>query len=193
MTEVFVGIPAQRSMPVATVRSLLNLQGAAYIEFFTDSSLVQARHDIVVAAKRLKCEYVLFLDSDMEVPPDAIYQLLSHEKDIVGINFVTRQGIQSPTSFQSNYNLLDKRSKGLVEVEKCGFGMVLIHLDVFKDVKAPWFNFDFMLEEGYFKSETYYFCDKAREQGYKIFIDCNLSSRVSHVGDKLYTLNDSII
>lgn len=57
---------------------LCNLQG---------SMISNSRNGIVELALQEKCDYLLWIDSDMSFPPDALMRLLKHERDIVGATY----------------------------------------------------------------------------------------------------------
>jgi GT2 family glycosyltransferase len=62
-----------------------------------------------------------------------------------------------------------------------GFGCCLIKASVFRNLAPPWFVYDV----GKNKGEDIYFCEKARDAGYEIWVDPSVRPRhlgVSEVG-----------
>lgn len=138
-----------------------------------------ARSSLVDGALNAGASHMLWLDSDMRFPPDTLTRLLSHKKPIVGANAVARQ---DPHSFVATRNgeivKTTNASRGIEEVDKVGLAVMLISTAVFKQIPKPWFLFEYDGEN--YMSEDVYFCRKAREAGFKIYIDHDLSKKVSH-------------
>jgi GT2 family glycosyltransferase len=111
-------------------------------------------------------------------------RLLSHNKDIVGANYNRRSyPSQSLTLFKclagTYYN--KELPKTLFECDAIGTGCLLIKADVFKKISKPWF---FYGAEDRMIGEDIYFCEKAKEAGFKIWCDPNLE--VGHLGEYIY-------
>lgn len=124
--------------------------------------------------------HILFLDSDMRFPEDTLKKLLSHNLDIVGAN--CKQRTQDEFTARKNGKFISSKNKtGIEEVDIVGCGVTLIKTDVFKKLDKPWFS---MPWDG--KShigEDVFFCTIAKDAGFKIFIDHDLSQNIRHVGD----------
>lgn len=134
--------------------------------------------------------HVLFLDTDMRFPGDALNRLLAHDKPIVGINYLTRSARPLKTTAKKNGELIWTlpESSGLEEVDGCGCGVLLIKAEVFRALEKPWFAFGGIDPTTKRRlGEDYYFCAKAREAGFPVFIDHDLSKQVGHIGDLVYT------
>ena len=72
----------------------------------------------------------------------------------------------------------------LIKVDGVGTGAMLIKTKVLKEMKKPWFFY----EDN--RSEDIMFCEEARRQGFKIFVDTTL--KIGHIGDKYsYEIFDS--
>jgi glycosyltransferase involved in cell wall biosynthesis len=126
----------------------------------------------------LGCEYILFIDSDMSFPPDALVRLLKADKDIVGANYVRRS---PPYDSLAKANGGDQDVSGVVVVDGLPTGLLLIRSSVFDKLPQPWFDVTWNDED--FLGEDYYFCNLAREHGFKIWMDCDLSAEVVHWGE----------
>lgn len=118
--------------------------------------------------------HVLFIDSDMRFPEDTIDKLLSHKKDIIGANCKHRQANKWTAGISS------RGKTGIQEVDNIGFGVTLIRTEVFIKMAEPWFATPY--DGVQFVGEDVFFCRKAKEMGYKIFIDHDLSQDVKHIG-----------
>ncbi len=144
-----------------------------YVLTHEGSMLHLMRERLVQRAIELKCTHLLFVDSDMAFNPDAVLKLLKRKKAVIGAPYNRRQLPLTTTMV----NPKDLKAK-LTEVEAVGTGFLLIDLKVFKDLEAPWFFWG----EG--TGEDYWFCDKARKAGHKIWAD--LTVPIKHVGDYQY-------
>ena len=127
----------------------------------------------------------------MRFPRDALVRLLSREQDIVGVNYVTRQPPMHYVALKSTitadgpgeYLATRADSTGLEEAEAIGFGMVLIHGSVWSKIgPGPWFMFDYDKDLDLLIGEDVYFCRRAREAGFKVMVDHDLSHEVRHIG-----------
>lgn len=140
---------------------------------------------LVHEAVKQGASHILFIDSDMRFPPDALERLLKHNKDIVASNAKSRTA-DSWCAFKQGKQVSSEGKKGLEEVETVGFGVVLIKTEVFtsklRALPPHIFSMPFDNSTGKFVGEDVYFCTIARENGYKIWIDHDLSQEVKHTG-----------
>lgn len=137
--------------------------------------LVSQRTDLVEWALGTLASHVLFIDSDMRFPPDAIERLLRHDKDIIGANCRHRRADKWTIGKSS------AGKKGIEQVEGIGFGVTLIKTSVF-GMPKPWFATPYDGDQ--LISDDIFFCYKAKEAGFKIWVDHDLSQEVKHTGQK---------
>ena len=160
------------------------------INAVTGTYVHKARQELAEACLEQKADWVLWLDSDMRFPRDMLFRLLSHQKPLVGINYSTR-GIPSrfvaikKVAIKGERLRTEDDSTGLEEVEGIGFGAVLMSTAVLKalpdPLEVPWFKNDYM-GEGHWMGEDVWFCKLAREAGFSVFVDHDLSKRCAHIG-----------
>lgn len=159
-------------------------------------SMVQVNRDNgVEMARNVKADYLLFIDSDMVFPQDCLKRLLAHGKDVVGATYRKRV---------PPYNILGRTleakrievESGLIEMEGLPTGMLLIRMAVFDRLKRPYFRM-VAIEEDKEKGippstlgEDYYFCNVARQAGFKVWLDVDLSKELGHIGQALYRIPD---
>ena len=62
------------------------------------SMLAQVRTGLVLRAMKAEATHMLFLDDDMEFPPDLLHRLLRHNKPVVGCNYSRRTVPPYPTA-----------------------------------------------------------------------------------------------
>lgn len=207
--KICVAIPSHDSVPFLFAYDLAGLCAFTVavlpddVEFgihgISGTYVHQARHDLMGAAFAKEADYILWIDSDMRFPRDALVKLLQHKKDMVGINYATR-GV--PSNFVAIKKIgigeVGERlqtlesSTGLEEAEGIGFGMALIKMSSLsgmpnpKDV--PWFQNKY-LGGNQWMGEDVHFCTLFREAGNRIFVDHDLSKACSHIGQFEYTLS----
>ena len=148
------------------------------------SLIVRNRCESIDHAQRLGVDYVLFLDSDMQFPPDTLSRLLAHGKDIVGATYVQREPPNRLLGkFLPDTTLTSDR---VHEVEALPAGCLLIKLSVFEGMARPYFRTEAHEEQGddpaWFEGEDYYFCRVARERGHQLWLDAGLSMQLGHIG-----------
>jgi hypothetical protein len=150
------------------------------------SIVAQARNNGVELASNFKADYIFFLDSDMVFPPDALFRLLLHRKDIVGATYTKRvapfeilgtQLAQQPAVLTGD----------LLEMQRIPTGCLLIKMTVFDRLARPYFRFD-VDASGAIVGEDYVFCDAAREAGFRIWCDAVMSREIGHIGQKVHRL-----
>jgi len=125
----------------------------------------------------------------MEFPADSLIRLLSHQKDIVGCNYMRRNPPYSPTASGMDGKPI-MFGTGLVEAKIVPTGLLLIHMDVFKKLTFPWFETPY--NDGVKFGEDNMFCAKAiLNCGYKIWCDLDLSNDINHLGQFRYNLRQT--
>lgn len=163
-------------------RPLQDFRVYTNVSIASGSGIAELRNILVnKAIKYEETTHILFVDDDQMFPADSIHQLAKHDLPIVAANIVRKESnprtnskkIDSPDCIFTLPN-----STGLEEVESVGTGMMLIKREVFEALKEPYFFYDVEKNVG----EDVNFCRKARDAGFKIYIDHDLSKDVKHVG-----------
>lgn len=190
--KILVGFPSADMLHADFAMSLANIcmftfaRGLDQIMGFVNprAALVQeARHNMVRDALKIEADYILMLDSDMTFPPDTLHLLVSHGKDIVGCDYMTRRLPCISTARDGKGNTYDsKKMSGVREVSKLATGCLLVKTKVFKDIGEPYFNVLWNPEKKQFTGEDYNFCAQAKEKGYSVFCDFDLSKKLGHIG-----------
>lgn len=160
------------------------------------SLLPEGRHRLVEDLQRKNVSKILWIDTDMRFPKEALHMLLRHNKSIVGVNYVSRRPPFRTTAATLDNKPLETKpnSTGLVEVGHLGFGFILTDISVFADARdpasPPMFSFDWYWdgEEKKWKivGEDVGFCREARARGYKVYVDQELSAMIGHIGEFEY-------
>ena len=166
----------------------LNTNDAISLKISQGTLIANQRAELCLDAMREKCTHVLFIDSDMRFPHDMIERLLQHDLDIVATNCARRRMPTGPTAqiYKDNgerelvYTMPE--STGLQEVGSVGMGVMLIKANVFAKLAEPWFETPWRHDKRGYIGEDVFFCKKAREAGFKIWIDHDVSKEIGHIG-----------
>ena len=130
-------------------------------------------------------EWTFWIDSDMEVPPDALMRLIAHGKDIVGATYVRRAPPYDVMGRTLHGGPSEDIKGGLMEVAGLPLGCLLIRRKVFDDIckdGRPPFYFG-QDDLGRDVGEDYTFCKRARDAGYSVWVDIDLTKEVKHIGE----------
>lgn len=145
-----------------------------------------------IISSRPNVEYLCMMDADQNVPWDAPYRLARWKKGIVtGVvcSMHHQRGIYANILVEddkgiSRFPTFHKTKvipgKGLREIRACGSGLVCIHKSVFEKIldSGEWpfkipdeIRTDCCKNGVLKKSEDIYFCEQARNNGFKVFVD----------------------
>jgi len=142
------------------------------------------RQDLAKSAIEAGCTHTLWLDSDMRFPKDTILRLLKHDTGIVCANYAKRRFPTEPIAVRKNATDEDAKtiqrvytedhSTGLVDVDYCGMGVMLVKSEVYKTMEYPWFAIPWVPNAQDYMGEDVWFCRRAAENGTK-----HISTRIS--------------
>jgi len=166
----------------------LNTNDAVSLKISEGTLIANQRAELTLDAMREQCSHILFIDSDMRFPQDLISRLLAHDLDIIATNCARRRMPTGPTA--QVYKPDGERelvwtmpeSKGLQEVHSVGMGVMMIKSSVFKALSEPWYETPWRHDKRGYIGEDVFFCRKAREDGFKIWIDHDVSKEIGHIG-----------
>lgn len=199
-TRILVGVPTMGGINAELVSRLIlwakNFPRGVVNFYFTHkvSPVDRARNKIVdYFLSHADLTHLFFVDSDTVPPTDALEKLLMMETDIAtGLTpmvYLDKEKNVWGTFYNAFIPITDAEGKfirtenppldGKVhEVRKCGGSCLMIRREVFDKLERPYFRFildDTGIEHT--KSEDIYFCDTAREKGFKVMahtgIICN--------------------
>jgi len=162
----------------------------------------RARNVLVGAALDRQTDYVYFLDSDMPIrhptSPEALRLLLEAiqrpDVDIISGMYLERTSRRicarkwNDQDKQYEYYKRSELEGKLTQVDAVGMGCCLIDTRIFNALEFPWFRYGERMEE---PAEDLYFCERAREHGFKVWIHGEVI--FDHWGKYKYTLDDEII
>ena len=157
-----------------------------YLFFDSSTILLNQRERLVKIAMEVESDYILWLDSDMTFPSTTLLRLLSHEKDIVGCNYLKRSKPVKPVAYTNvgdwdSWVPMETKDE-LVKVEGVGMGCILMKTDLFKQLEKPYFEFRYKEDTDDWFGEDFILFEKLRNLGGEIFIDTLLSNEIGHLG-----------
>ena len=205
--DVFIAIPSYGGKPIyQCIRSadyavLKKDNPAKEVQLYVGDSLVtRCRNELVRLFLNTDCKYLLFIDDDLEFDPRHIERLRSHNQPIVGGLYFKKNLLHAPVLNRPGQSY----DNGLMEVGEVGTGFLMIRRDVFGAMKE-WYDIEYAgagdQEQGkrwdffpvgrkdadpraQYLSEDYFFCQRATELGYKVFVDQNVV--INHIGIASY-------
>jgi len=192
-----IGTPHGDHFPCETVHSFLSAKIPANVKLVMNygSAVTQARNNIV---KQMEGDWIMFIDSDMTFPPDAITKMIQNIQD-KNVDICTAVCYRKVPNFEPcifkkatgnnpQYKFIgDWPRDRLFEIDACGSAFVIIKRSVLEAIKEPWYSYSDFL------SEDLNLCRKAKDYGFRIW--CDPSIPIGHVkgfpyGDMVYRMNE---
>ena len=154
--KIGICIPSRGDMAIGTAFDLAVMSafdakhrdGELGVYTVNGTLIFDQRQKLAQAALDDGCEYVLWIDADMRFPKTTIERLLSHKKDICGVNATTRTIPVKSTAknlvvdFEDKSNtwvgISSKGKKGIERVSSIGCGVMLVHKSVLEKTPQPW-------------------------------------------------------
>lgn len=193
MKKILIAIPTARYIEPETFKAIYDLDVPdgyeTEFQFFFGYNVDQVRNLIAHWAQRY--DYLFSVDSDIVMPRDTLAKLLKHDKDLVTGMYIQRI---PGTHALELYGLGGRipyeaiKGQGLVEIDGCGFGCVLVKSEVFRAVGYPQFVYHSAIDHKDTISEDTDFCRKAKEKGFKIFVDTSI--KCGHKGTTWFNVDD---
>lgn len=172
------------------------------------SVVSRARNLLAKDMLESKCDYLLFVDSDINFEPDDIFRLMAWgtdpKKGIVAAVPRTRNESKvyiATLDYDANGDLT-MNGMGLVRAKRVATAFMLVRREVFETLEREhpeWAYydsktdrtlscmFDFQLaDEGYI-GEDFLFCDRVRSHGFEVWIDPSIT--LGHMGVQEYVGN----
>jgi hypothetical protein len=150
---------------------MLQLPPGSWIQFYPGFFAHRNRTHGTEAALQGGATHVFFVDDDQLLQPDTVTRLLAHDTDIVSVNLLYKERPHEAYMFERLKGGLFPTplgtQRGLVEVDACGLGGVLVKADVFRRItEYEWFAVN---EKA--KTDDLYFCELAQQHGFRVLVD----------------------
>ena len=185
MLKIALGISTQGTIHSKTAFSIIEtIRLNKEIEFLPifryGGYIAENKAEEVRIAQENLCSHIFFVDHDMVFDYKALPALLAHDKDIIGVHY--------------NYRFLPLK-KMTVEAEEhsenepyivkaVGGGFLLVNMKVFEKLDRPYFPMEQDEAGKRVVTEDFGFYDKARDKGFKVWVDPLI--KVNHEGLFLY-------
>lgn len=203
--KLFVGLPVYGHVDPYFVQSMHRLLQeppcSLVVKYEVGDSLIpRARNRLAHEFLESDCTHLLFIDSDLIFSAAHVKRLMSHVEPLVGGFYPKKQS--GPPHWVCNYSLPvpEPRTDGLQELVYIGTGFMRISRIVFEQMLKQFgpaieyrcdetsrLEHDFFSVgafKGRYLSEDWYFCQRWRELGGKVWGDTKFF--LKHVGTKIY-------
>lgn len=141
--------------------------------------------------KILDYNYFLIHDSDQKMSSDDVYQMISHDKEVVGAPVVMQGGVEYACGMFESVGKLGKRfkptdgMKGLHLVDYTGDGLILVRRDVLVKYVEKYKTFDFfrtypIKRNDYYRHPTWDIGFCAYLKNLKVKVWCDFDVKVEH-------------
>lgn len=147
-----------------------------------DHPLDKARNICVREFLKTDCEYMFWIDSDMNCPLDTLDRLLASDKDMISAiclwwKYIPETGQYTliPMAVEGGVVIT---GKGCTKVDRSNVNCTLIKRKVLDKLGPGKFYYDFTNQERteLNSSEDYTFCDAVKAAGYQIFVNFDITA-----------------
>ena len=208
-----IGIVVHRNILPQTMSSCWAVsrmvEGGADLDIHALAYVDIGRNQIAMKALKAGNKYLLFVDFDMEFPPDTVALLKQAlDKDpklgAVAAHYIKWDGSREAMAhWKAGEGLEDSKSKGkwitpeerdervrkhiknreVAEVDRFGTGCMLVRTEALQDIPYPWFQLWFHPEWGHV-GEDVHFCWELKKAGYKP--SCHFGAPAGHIGPTVW-------
>lgn len=197
--RILIAVPTFENIYPDTFRSIWNLDDCGHdlmFDYVRGYDCATARNRIAQKSLDLAADYVLMVDNDVSLPPDALKNLMDDAKDVClgyyahrdtdniyrGRTCVCKLRMQDGGYYfnyplESEYTateLKDLREKGTykLQIHGGGMGCALIRTEVFRKIEYPWYDWiNYKGQNRGMLSEDLYFCEQCKGHHIKIYTD----------------------
>jgi glycosyltransferase involved in cell wall biosynthesis len=187
MIKIMVGVPTagySRNDSFYDFYNMLERPSGTPCMFVRGQSPARNRNIIIQQALSIDCSHILFIDDDVTFPPDLLFRLLAHGKDVVTGYYLMRNFPHKPIIFDESlddgrcvHHFPEPGETELIEVVNTGLGCALIKTEVFKALEPPWIRLG-QLEKDHWCDDIDFF-NRVRAAGFKLY--CDLTLTVGHM------------
>lgn len=177
--KILIAVPTFASIEPEVFKAIYNLRSGheLFFDFVKGYDCAVARNEIAKLTQLGGYDYVLMVDSDTIVPPDALELMMDPPADVVlgvcprkntkdGKTAIIKLGAEA---YHDSYYYSDLPKERTL-VKGGGFACALVKANVFTRMDNPWFQY-VTNADGSTLSEDFYFCQNARLYGIDIWLD----------------------
>ena len=152
------------------------------------------RDNMVEQAIKQECSHVLFIDDDMGFEPNCLNIMLARQLPVLLANYRRKipPGLFTAVTKDRKECLTTVDSTSLEECWYGGFGFCLIEISVLKSVQKPRFLMEYYPDSDTYTTEDYPFFNKVHAAGFPVFVDQEVSKRVTHNGTFIYSFDQTL-
>ena len=172
---------------------------AEFHTFMAQSSVLpQVRNALVQRALAVAADYLLWIDSDMVFPMDALIRLLSLNLPVVGASALRRGAVRRTTAMGLDGRDVETTQEVVAagkveEVASTGLGFCLIDMQVIRrlaEESGLFFSLTMIGDGTDIMGEDVYFFNRIRLAGFKVHIDHVLSWHIGHIVQRTLRFKD---
>lgn len=131
------------------------------------------RNQIVRTAMQTRASHIMWIDADMAFPGTVLCDLYAREAPIVGCTYRKRRAPHDYVHLDTD----PPDQANLAKVAYMACGMMLVSTAVYHAINKP-----YRIEEtSKIASADYQFCKDARESGFDVLLDRELSKKIGHM------------
>lgn len=177
--KILIAVPTFENIQPEVFKAIYELKSEheLHFDFVKGYDCATARNNIAKITLANGYDYVLMVDSDTLIPPDALNLMLDPPVDIVlgvcprkntkdGKSAIIKLGSQS---YHDSY-YYSELPENRIQVKGGGFACALIKASVFSQIDFPFFQYVNNADYSTL-SEDYYFCQQAAMYGMDIWMD----------------------
>lgn len=197
--RILIAVPTFENIYPDTFRSIWNLDDCGHdlmFDYVRGYDCATARNRIAQKSLDLAADYVLMVDNDVSLPPDALKNLMDDAKDVCLGFYAHRDtdniyrgrtcvcklrmpdgGYYFNYPLESEYTaaeLRDLREHGTykLQIHGGGMGCALIRTEVFRKIEYPWYDWvNYKGQNRGMLSEDLYFCEQCKGHHIEIYTD----------------------
>ncbi len=147
--------------------------------------------------------HLFYLDADIYIGAQGLVKLLSHDKDFIGAAVALKGKDVRRNSVYNVGKPIAKEDNGLVETERVGNAIMILNRKVVealcedsktyssnphtrghRSIDTQFDVFGVGVFDGVYDSEDYFICRKARDLGFKVYVDTTVENR--HNGNYVF-------
>lgn len=137
--------------------------------------------------------HIMWIDSDMIIPPDIVERFLAHDVPMVAANYSSRRPPIHPVAWKADKRIYTTPdSSGLEEATFSGLGAALISTGVYKNLPTPWHKILHTGPTDYLGEDVYFFRKVKQTLNIPLWIDHDVSKEITHQGTHNFGMQDSL-